>query len=135
MATPFVYSNAVQPISMTTVAPAAGTAVVVTGWGTLSAGGQSPSQLQQVQVNIVGHQECNGNYRAVGGVTDRMICAGVPQGGKDACQRDSGGPLGAYGRLVGVVSWGIGCARQEYPGVYSDVANLRNWVQAVTGIA
>ena len=135
MATPFVYSNAVQPISMTTVSPSAGSAVIVTGWGALFAGGYSPSQLQQVQVNIVDHEECSRNYRAYGGVTARMICAGVSQGGKDACQGDSGGPLVSNGKLVGVVSWGVGCAYQGYPGVYSDVANLRSWVTALTGVA
>ncbi|KAJ9598923.1 hypothetical protein L9F63_026545 [Diploptera punctata] len=133
MSTPFVYSNAVQPISMTTVAPSAGTAVVVTGWGALLSG-HSPSQLQQVQVNIVDQQECNRIYRLYGGVTDRMICAGVSQGGKDACQGDSGGPLVSSGKLVGVVSWGAGCGRQGYPGVYSNVANLRSWVQSLTGV-
>ncbi|KAJ9596142.1 hypothetical protein L9F63_027233, partial [Diploptera punctata] len=113
MSTPFVYSNAVQPISMTTVAPSAGTAVVVTGWGALFAGGYSPSQLQQVQVNIVDQQECNRNYRLYGGVTDRMICAGVSQGGKDACQGDSGGPLVSSGKLVGVCVLG----RLVVPGI------------------
>ena len=55
-----------------------------------------------------------------------MICAGVTGGGKDACQGDSGGPLVVGDKLVGIVSWGVGCAEARYPGVYSNVATLRS---------
>ena len=66
-----------------------------------------------------------------------MICAGVPDGGKDSCQGDSGGPLISERRLrrttsrdvlVGIVSWGTGCERAEFSGVYTDVAKLRYWI-------
>ncbi|PSN50414.1 hypothetical protein C0J52_08569 [Blattella germanica] len=124
----FQYSDSVQPITLATKEPEADTQVVVTGWGDLSSGGSAPSQLQQVQVNIVDHDECSRAYTRYGGVSALEICAAVPEGGKDSCQGDSGGPLVANGQQVGVVSWGVGCALKGYPGVYSDVAELRTWI-------
>jgi trypsin len=63
-----------------------------------------------------------------------MICAAVTGGGKDACQGDSGGPLVVGGQLVGIVSWGVGCALADFPGVYSNVATLKSFVTEQTGV-
>lgn len=66
-------------------------------------------------------------------ITDKMICAGFPVGGKDACQGDSGGPLIYEGKQLGVISWGEGCAREGYPGVYTDVTEYIFWIRFATG--
>ncbi|MEO9969964.1 MAG: trypsin-like serine protease [Hyphomonadaceae bacterium] len=65
-----------------------------------------------------------------------QICAG--EAGRDTCQADSGGPLTKIDKngcryQIGVVSWGIGCAREETPGVYSLVSAYADWIQSHTG--
>ena len=62
--------------------------------------------------------ECSENYGSGSIFGDVMICAG--EAGRDSCQGDSGGPMTANGFHVGIVSWGYGCARAGYPGVYSQ---------------
>jgi len=132
---PFIYGPGVQPIALTSVEPSAGALAVVSGWGTLTAGGSTlPSQLQAVEVYITSRAACNSAYAQYGGITVNMICAGVTGGGKDACQGDSGGPLVVGEKLVGIVSWGLSCALADYPGVYSNVATLKDFVTNVTGV-
>ncbi|XP_037806937.1 trypsin beta-like [Lucilia sericata] len=119
-----------KPIQLASQVPAAGTPAVVSGWGTLEENGAAASILQQVPVVIVDPAVCQKQYSGVNEITEAMLCAGVSSGGKDACQGDSGGPLVANGELVGIVSWGVGCARPDYSGVYSNVAYLSNWIQS-----
>ena len=73
---------------------------------------QYPNQLYHVEVKYVPQATCNNNYS--GGITDNMMCAADP--GQDSCQGDSGGPLmdRENNKLVGIVSWGIGCALPNY---------------------
>jgi len=102
------------------------------GWGTLSSGGSSTSNLQYVRVPAITNAVCNNYYS--GSITDPMICAGYPGvGGKDACQGDSGGPFicqdGTDAVITGVVSWGIGCAEAQYPGVYARATTALNFIQ------
>jgi trypsin len=133
----FAYGIGVRGIELPNTEPAGGTGTpfVVSGWGTQSSGSSTfPSQLQAVEVYIIPHSECNSTYAPYGGITENMICAAVPGGGKDACQGDDGGPLVFGTTLFGIVSWGVGCAEPKYPGVYSNVALLRGFVTAVTGV-
>ncbi|KFB42846.1 trypsin [Anopheles sinensis] len=111
-----------------------GTLTTVSGWGNTQSDSESNEVLRAANVPTVNQQECVDAYAIHEGVTDRMLCAGYKQGGKDACQGDSGGPLVAEGKLVGVVSWGYGCAKAGYPGVYSRVASVRDWVRENSGV-
>lgn len=112
--------------------------VWTSGWGTVSEGSSTlPRMLQKVDVPLVTAKACNADTAYNGQITDRMICAGLVAGGKDSCQGDSGGPLfvkqtsGDY-LLVGVVSWGEGCARPNKFGVYSKVNVMVDWIAKQT---
>ncbi|KAH8418586.1 hypothetical protein KR222_003026, partial [Zaprionus bogoriensis] len=122
------FSSSIKSIGLASSAPSNGASASVSGWGTQSYGSSSiPSQLQYVNVNIVSQSVCASSAYSYGSeIRSTMICAAAS--GKDACQGDSGGPLVSGGVLVGVVSWGYGCAYSNYPGVYADVAVLRSWV-------
>lgn len=109
--------------------------VVTSGWGVTKEGSYSISQkLMKVTVPLVPQKVCESSYPSK--ITDRMICAGLLEGGKDSCQGDSGGPLfykkdGEYA-LIGVVSWGEGCARPKKYGIYSRLSKGATWVKAIT---
>merc|ERR550539_2116256 len=110
-----------------------GETCVVSGWGTLNSGANSlPTNLQWVAVPTVTNAQCAQAYPNT--ITSSMICAGLPEGGKDSCQGDSGGPFvcekDSKAVLTGVVSFGIGCALAEYPGVYARVTAVLDWVKA-----
>lgn len=102
----------------------------VSGWGNTVEGGNSSDQLNQALVPIVEDSRCDDtDVYGTRFKVESMVCAGLMEGGADSCQGDSGGPLvspvegGGY-RLVGIVSWGTGCARASKPGVYSRIAAL-----------
>ncbi|XP_028308113.1 trypsin-3 [Gouania willdenowi] len=101
----------------------------VSGWGyTSPVGGQIPSTLRTVKLPIVSTEKCNSSESFNGRITENMLCAGFTLGGKDACQGDSGSPLVCDGRVYGVVSWGIGCAEPQFPGVYTALSHFRRWI-------
>ncbi|EAT34033.1 AAEL013707-PA, partial [Aedes aegypti] len=110
-----------------------GSCLQVSGWGNTQSATESGVQLRAAYVPAVNQEKCVEAYSSFGLVTPRMLCAGFDKGGKDACQGDSGGPLVEGSKLVGVVSWGKGCAEEGYPGVYSRVAAVREWIKETSG--
>ncbi|CAB3232984.1 unnamed protein product [Arctia plantaginis] len=110
--------------------------VVTVGWGRTVVGGVASNVLRQVPVLTVNRAVCYERYQAYANlfnapwsINDNMICAGLLDiGGADACQGDSGGPLVHNGIVVGVTSWGLGCALPLYPGVYAKVSRYSNWI-------
>lgn len=98
----------------------------IAGWGADREGGSQQQHLLKATVPFVDDATCGAAY---GGsfIPEEEICAGlVDVGGVDACQGDSGGPMFRKDNAdewvqVGIVSWGQGCARPDYPGVYTEV--------------
>ena len=97
-------------------------------------GGHFPNMLHYVRVPTITNSECESLYEGRFVITDSMLCAGYPDGGKDSCQGDSGGPFVCNNNgnaiIAGVVSWGTGCALPQYPGVYARVTVALNWIQS-----
>ncbi|KAK2814863.1 hypothetical protein Q7C36_023129 [Tachysurus vachellii] len=137
LSAPVFFNDLVQPVCVPAPSHAftSGTNCFVTGWGVLTEEGELATLLQEATVSIINHKTCNKMYDDA--VTPRMICAGSIQGGVDACQGDSGGPLVCLERgrrwfLAGIVSWGEGCARQNRPGVYTQVIKFTDWIHQQT---
>ncbi|XP_026786261.1 transmembrane protease serine 9 isoform X2 [Pangasianodon hypophthalmus] len=108
-----------------------GTECYITGWGSMREDGKLTNQLQKAQVGIIDQSECQQSYGRK--LTANMMCAGSMEGGIDTCLGDSGGPLACRqprGRwfIAGVTSWGRGCARNRFPGVYTRVTAIREWI-------
>lgn len=99
---------------------ASGTNATVVGWGRTSDGGARATSLRSAVVPVVSDASCSSSYGNYDSTS--MVCAGYPQGGVDACQGDSGGPLVVGDTLIGIVSWGDGCAKAGKPGVYARVS-------------
>jgi trypsin len=104
------------------------------GWGSTLIT-PSPNILQEVKLPVYNFDQCMKDYEPLDLSIDNretQLCAGFPEGKKDACQRDSGGPLFTIKEgkqiLVGIVSYGKGCALASKPGVYARVSNLKDWI-------
>ncbi|WAZ24309.1 serine protease [Streptomyces cinnabarinus] len=101
----------------------------VAGWGAASEGGSQQRYLLKATVPFVSDATCR-SYSGYGGlIANEEICAGYTAGGVDTCQGDSGGPMFRRDAAnqwiqVGIVSWGIGCARPNAPGVYTEVSTF-----------
>ncbi len=131
-----------SPSSLSTIDPYAGSDLLegrnatAIGWGSTSTSGDYPDILQQVSLPVVSNSVCNEVFGTagteVGEITDRMLCAGFLEGGKDTCFGDSGGPLmikeGDIWKLAGITSWGEGCANPGFYGVYTRVSAVLDFV-------
>ncbi|KRV51358.1 trypsin [Wenjunlia vitaminophila] len=106
----------------------------IAGWGATYEGGPQSRYLLKASVPFVSDDVC-GNAYGSDLIAGEEICAGYTQGGTDTCQGDSGGPMfrrdanGAWIQ-VGITSWGYGCARAGYPGVYTEVSTFAADIKA-----
>jgi len=132
---PIPFTDKIQPVCLAKTVPAPGTSCFVAGWGATSQGGFSSDKLLEAKVETIPDHQCSSSqsygkwYQK-----ETMLCAGkFDEGGTDSCQGDSGGPLicveGNVPVLQGLVSWGVGCAQPNKPGVYNRIASSRLWIE------
>nr|CAH8859891.1 unnamed protein product [Trichobilharzia regenti] len=131
---PSVNDNADEP----------GKECISVGWGHEVHGAQNISTiLKHVSVPIVPNDQCTMSYATLRNgpnpvyvsIQNNVICAGFAEGGKDACQFDSGGPLMCKNNhqwiVSGIISFGYGCGNANYPGVYTRVSDYIDWIQGI----
>ncbi|KAF2894843.1 hypothetical protein ILUMI_11330 [Ignelater luminosus] len=110
----------------------AGTLATILGWGTTTLGAEpfTVLELRATEVNLIDPKVCIDKFRNTSEViTTRMLCAGAH--GRDACVNDSGGPLVQNHTLIGIVSWGLECASDAHPGVYTKVMVFTSWIRRI----
>nr|XP_033813658.1 coagulation factor IX-like [Geotrypetes seraphini] len=104
---------------------------MVSGWGDTRFQGPSSRFLLKVKLPMVNQEACLKSTEKI--ITDNMFCAGYKTEAHDACSGDSGGPFAIpYHNtwyLIGVVSWGDGCAKEGKYGVYTRVSNYISWIK------
>ncbi|XP_048150462.1 transmembrane protease serine 7 isoform X4 [Corvus hawaiiensis] len=131
---PDTMSHLIQPICLPPSSHKArsGDKCWITGWGQKQeADDEGSAVLQKAEVEIIDQTLCHSTY---GIITARMFCAGLSSGKRDGCKGDSGGPLSCQSNgdgkwfLTGIVSWGYGCGRPNFPGVYTRVSNFAPWI-------
>ncbi|XP_032994596.1 transmembrane protease serine 12-like isoform X2 [Lacerta agilis] len=128
------YNNYIQPICLPENDTIDMYPCFIAGWGNTKEKGVGNLILQEAQVDIFPLRLCNRYDSYAGKLTKNMLCAGSLTGRVDSCQGDSGGPLMCYFRnvtryyLIGITSFGFGCGRPRYPGIYVRTVNYRNWI-------
>ncbi|KFV42608.1 Transmembrane protease serine 12, partial [Gavia stellata] len=132
------YSDYIQPICL----PPAhlhphldnATECFISGWGRTAEKGKTSAVLKEARVEIIPSSVCNSSDAYGGLVNHNMICAGSRSGGIDTCQGDSGGPLACHHPgtdkyyLIGITSFGVGCGRPKFPGLYVRLSQYRGWI-------
>ncbi|XP_014285102.1 venom protease isoform X1 [Halyomorpha halys] len=139
-----VFNRYVLPICLYTNRAITSEVATVVGWGRTGFIEATSEKLLEADIRIYNDTECkrlvfsSATARTPQGHNaDQMICAGVPDGSKDACQGDSGGPLvireiGTCMRTqLGITSFGKECGNPDSPGVYSRVSNYISWIEEI----
>lgn len=135
LAEPVVFHDFVSPLCVETEDTPLNDRELFTviGWGRVAEVSQTSDVLKLAKIPIMSLALCK--ERLGEDILDTNLCAGGNK--EDTCQGDSGGPLmlrRADGRWlqVGVVSWGIGCGRPGYPGIYTRVSRYTQFIRNVT---
>lgn len=130
-------------VNMNERIPIEGSAVRAVGYGLMAEDDyiSDTGKLRQVDVPVVSSRVCRKAYESIVTVDEEVhVCAGYSEGNCDACQGDSGGPLMQYDRkgrpvIVGLTSFGEGCARPRFPGVYTRTNIFRKLLSDIDNVS
>ncbi|XP_062969576.1 putative serine protease 46 [Cynocephalus volans] len=137
---PVSWSPLVQPVCLPTIKlkPPVGTMCWVIGWGLTKkqVTPKTPYSLQEVAARIVNNDICNKRYRFLLKnqklIGNDMLCASS-EWGLDTCKANSGSSLVCQVNKtwiqMGVVSWGFGCGRRQYPTIYTSTSYFTQWIK------
>ncbi|XP_039207974.1 transmembrane protease serine 12-like [Crotalus tigris] len=132
---PITFNSYVQPVCLPnfTLALTSDMTCFISGWGMKKEKTRGSFTLQEAQLRIFSLDICNRYDWHAGSVPDTAFCAGSETGGVDTCQGDSGGPLVCLSDskyyIVGITSYGIGCGRPKFPGIYTNLPKFMFWVK------
>ncbi|XP_046406915.1 trypsin-4-like [Ischnura elegans] len=115
-----------------------GEKATVVGWGRTEEAKPTSDFPLKVEVVVMSKDECDSTGYGADRITKNMFCAGYTDGGRDSCQGDSGGPLHVFNKggsteIIGVVSWGRGCARKNFPGIYTKLTRYTDFIHRSIG--
>ncbi|ERL86503.1 proclotting enzyme-like [Dendroctonus ponderosae] len=133
---PVSFNEKMNPVCLPSNSPLdyTGRVGIVAGWGRINERGDTSQVPRKIAVPVWSREQCYNSGYGEHKISGNMFCAGYQEGRIDACQGDSGGPLQLSNHLgdmelIGVVSWGRGCARPNLPGIYTKVANYLHWIE------
>nr|Q9YGJ9.1 RecName: Full=Snake venom serine protease Haly-2; Short=SVSP; Flags: Precursor [Gloydius brevicaudus]AAD01623.1 serine protease [Gloydius brevicaudus] len=129
---PVSNSAHIAPLSLPSSPPSVGSVCRIMGWGTFSTTQETyPDVPHCANINIHDFEVCQAAYPGLP-ATNRILCAGILEGGKDTCKGDSGGPLICNGEIQGIVSWGGHlCGNVLEPGIYTKVFDHLEWIRSI----
>uniref|UniRef100_A0A8C5MSZ2 Acrosin n=1 Tax=Leptobrachium leishanense TaxID=445787 RepID=A0A8C5MSZ2_9ANUR len=139
--TPVTYNDFIQPACLpsTSMYIHNFSPCFISGWGVTKENSiQTADILQEAKVNQIDLKKCNNSHWYNGSIHIYNLCAGYEEGGIDSCQGDSGGPLMCLNEhttifyVLGITSWGRGCAKSQSPGVYTNTQYLLDWIISKT---
>ncbi|XP_017047214.1 chymotrypsin-2 [Drosophila ficusphila] len=122
-----VFNNVTQPVELDHEALVPESRLLLTGWGTLSLGGDVPTRLQSLEVKYVPFEQCRAAHDNSTRVDIGHVCT-FNDKGRGACHGDSGGPLVHNGKLVALVNWGLPCAK-GYPDAHASIAYYHDFIR------